>query len=111
MVVALFIFPRTTPLLAVIIHLVSAVCSAYKYIVYVTLSWKALCACTSSVAVLMSVVICTGIAVVPGMRFTCRENCRPLPELPSMLREGISEADWKSYADHAKPHVDKAIGA
>lgn len=35
---------------------------------------------------------------------------KPMPEMPQMLREGISEADWKRYADTAKPHVDKATG-
>jgi hypothetical protein len=34
-----------------------------------------------------------------------------MPELPPYLREGMSETDYKTYADRLKPHVDKALGA
>lgn len=34
---------------------------------------------------------------------------KPMPAMPKVLSEGISEDEYKSYADKAKPHVDKAI--
>ena len=45
------------------------------------------------------------------MTLTESAFCRPMPELPPYLREGMSETDYRSYADRLKPHVDKALGA
>lgn len=36
--------------------------------------------------------------------------CRPMPELPSILREGMSEVDYKVACDRLKPDLDNLTG-
>jgi hypothetical protein len=37
-------------------------------------------------------------------------TCRPMPELPSLLREGLPEVDYKVCCDRLKPDLDNLTG-